>query len=116
MPSYKASDFIKAIPGTGGIIDVIRKRVGCEWHTAKRYIEGHPTVRQAYDNECERVADMAYSKVIEAIDSGDIATVKWYLTKKRKAEFGDALDVNNAGAVEIVVRYADDKRNDTDSA
>lgn len=35
---YTAAQFIEAIPGTGGIISAIAKRVGCDWITAKKYI------------------------------------------------------------------------------
>lgn len=116
MPSYKASDFIEKIPGTGGIIDTIAKRVGCNWHTAKRYVTEYATVKTAYDDEVEKVADMAVAVLLQSIKDGDVATAKWYLSKKRRGDFGETLDVNNEGAVEIVVRYADGRRNDTDSA
>jgi hypothetical protein len=31
---YTAEQFIKAIPGTGGIISAIARKVDCEWNTA----------------------------------------------------------------------------------
>ena len=37
--TYTAAQFIAAIPGTGGIITKIAEKVGCAWHTAKKYIE-----------------------------------------------------------------------------
>lgn len=103
---YKAEDFIKAIQGSGGIISVIASRVGCQWHTAKKYIEEYTTVKQAYDNECEQIIDISESVVIGNIkyaaklqadakipvDSGD---AKWWLTKKGKGRgFGDKLDID----------------------
>lgn len=94
---YKPIDFINAIPGSGGIIDTIRRRVGCQWHTAKKYIETHAVVKKAYEDEIERVTDMAHSVVINAISHDDVATAKWYLSKKRKEEFGDQLDITSAG-------------------
>ena len=36
---FTAKQFIKAIPGTGGIISALADKVGCGWHTAKRYIK-----------------------------------------------------------------------------
>lgn len=56
---FTAKDFIEAIPGTGGIVSTIAKAVGCEWHTAKKYIDNYPTVKQAYDDECEKNLDIA---------------------------------------------------------
>ena len=80
MASYTAAQFIKAIPGSGGIITVIADRVGCDWATAKRYITNYSTVEQAYNNERNRIVDLAETKIISAINEGDIQTVKWYLS------------------------------------
>ena len=91
---YKVSEFIKEIPGTGGIISTIAARVGCAWNTAKKYIEEHPTVQQAYKDECERVDDAAESVVMEAIKNKDVGTSKWWLSRKRRETFGDALRLN----------------------
>lgn len=80
---FRAQDFIDAMPGSGGIIATIAKRVGCDWHTAKKYIDAYPTVKAAYDAECERVLDLAETVIIEDIvKSKDTQTAKWYLTMK----------------------------------
>lgn len=81
---YRASDFIDAIPGSGGIISTIAKRVGCDWSTAKIAIDSTPTVKAAYDNECETVLDMAESVILKSIKDGDSGDAKWYLTRKGK--------------------------------
>lgn len=103
---YKAEQFIKAIPGSGGIIAVISSRVGCEWHTAQKYINDFPTVKAAYDDECERVADVAEGVVIKNIqfaakeqdntkkpvDSGD---AKWWLSRKARGRgYSDKMDID----------------------
>ena len=90
---YTASQFIAAIPGTGGIVSTIADRVGCRWETAKKYIDSYATVQQAYQDECERISDLATSTVLKAIRDGDVPTAKWWLTKKRKGEFGETLDL-----------------------
>ena len=77
---YSASQFIKAIPGSGGIIQVIASRVGCDWHTANRYVNEYATVREAYLAERETVLDIAEAQVIKAIKEGDISTIRWYLS------------------------------------
>lgn len=81
---YRAADFIDAIPGTGGIISTIARKVGCSWHTAKKYIVEYATVAQAYADECEGITDLAESTVIRAIKDGDVSAAKWYLTMKGK--------------------------------
>lgn len=82
---YKATDFIVAIPGSGGIISTIAKRVGCDWWTARRAIDSMPTVKEVYDSESETVLDMAESVLLKNIKEGDSADAKWYLSRKGKA-------------------------------
>lgn len=94
---YKAQDFIDAIPTSGGIITTIAERVGCAWNTAYKYIHEYATIKAAYDDECERVTDMAESVLIHNIrlaakkqrekEGGpvDSADAKWYLTRKGKS-------------------------------
>ena len=86
---YTTEQFRKAIVRSGGVIGVIAARVGCSWHTAKKYIDKFPTLRDAYDNELQFTNDIALSVVLQAIKEGDIGTAKWWLTKKRPLEFGD---------------------------
>jgi len=100
---YKAQDFISVIPGSGGIIATIAERVGCTWKTAHKYVNELATVREAYLDECETVNDKAESTLITAIESGDVSSAKWWLTKKRKPQFGDAVDITSAGeAIQVV--------------
>ena len=111
---YRASDFIKAIPGTGGIVATIAKRVGCDWHTAKKYITDYPTVQQAYQDECESVNDMVVGTILQAIKDGDVASAKWWASRKRKQEFGDAVDITSGGLPITVVNWDDNEQDNTD--
>ena len=45
--------------------------------------------------------------MFKAIRDGDIPTAKWYLTKKRKDEFGDAIDVTSGGKP-LIIDWDDD--------
>ena len=71
MANYTAAQFIKAIEDSGGIISTIARRVGCDWHTAKRYIEEYATVQQAYQDERNKVIDIA----IGVSNTGDASWV-----------------------------------------
>ena len=84
---FTAKQFITAIPGTGGIISTIAKRVGCEWHTAKKYIEEFPTIKLAYENEKHRIDDAAVSNIYKAIADGDLGTSKWWASMKLGDDF-----------------------------
>jgi hypothetical protein len=94
---FTAKQFTDAIPGTGGIIAAIAKRVGCDWHTAKRYIDTLPTVRQAYEDECSGIDDLAESTVIRAIKEGDVGSAKWWLEKRRRDKFADRQEIVVSG-------------------
>ena len=80
--AYKASQFIEAIPGSGGIISTIAARVGCHWHTARRFCMEVKAVKEVYDDEVEKTYDMAEAVVLKALQKEDIPTAKWYLTMK----------------------------------
>lgn len=113
---FKAQDFIDAIPGTGGIISTIAKKVGCSWNTAKKYINTYPTVKAAYDAECEAVLDAAESVILADIQSKDTQTAKWYLTMKgRHRGYAPKQVVEQEGQLEIVLRW-DDNGTDDDNA
>ena len=79
---YTAQDFIDAIPNSAGIINTIAGRVGCDWHTAKKYIDNYPTIASAYDDECQKVLDLAETVVLQSLKDKDTQMAKWYLSMK----------------------------------
>ena len=109
---YKAQQFIDHIPGSGGIITTIAKRVGCAWHTAAKYIAEYPTVQQAYADETEFITDLAETELIKAIKDGDLSAVKFYLTTKGKDRGysqKSELDVTSGGE-KIILTWPDANR------
>jgi hypothetical protein len=82
---FTAKQFVEAIADSAGIVSTIAKRVGCDWHTAKKYITNYPTVLQAYEDECERVTDLAETMLIKSIQGGDLSAVRYYLSTKGKS-------------------------------
>ena len=82
---FTAQQFISAIPKSGGIVTKIAERVGCAWNTARKYIDTHPTVKQAYDDECENILDMAESALIKSVSEQEAWAVKYMLSTKGKA-------------------------------
>jgi len=102
---FTAEQFIKAIPGTGGIVSLIAKKVGCTWHTARKYIDRYATVQQAWRDECEAVLDLAETQAIGAIRKGDPQMVRWYLaTKGKQRGYTERHEVTGAegGAVRVI--------------
>jgi len=81
---FTADQFIEAIKGSGGIVTTIAERVGCSWSTARLFIDNHPTVLQAYNDENERMLDMSEAALFKSIKGGDTQDAKWHLSRKGK--------------------------------
>ena len=81
---FTAAQFIAAIPGSGGIVTQIAKKVGCSWNTARKYIDNHPSVQQAYNDECEAILDMAEAALFKQVSQEEAWAVKYLLATKGK--------------------------------
>ena len=103
-----AQQFIDAIPKSAGIISTIATRVGCDWHTAKKYIENYPTVKRAYDNEVERMLDLTESELLKKIQEGDFPAIKYYLsTKGKRRGFVESHEITGEDGGAIVIKWDD---------
>ena len=120
---YTAKQFIDAIPGTGGIVSTIADRVGCKWHTARKYIEEYPTVKDVYNEEIERVIDLAEGVLIQNIQIAakqakagrdvDTSDVKWFLSRKAKSRgYVERQEVTGAEGGKVQIEYVNDWRGD----
>ena len=110
---FTAAQFIKAIPGTGGIVTALAERVGCGWHTAKRYIEDYVTVAEAWEAERNRITDKAKHNIIKAINGGDLQNSKWWL-QVMDAEFIPKQETKHSGSVDLLIVNWDDDADDSD--
>lgn len=105
MASYKVKDFIDKIPGTGGIVSALADRVGCHWHTARRWIDEHPTITEAWEAERNKVTDRARHHIVKAIQEGDLQLCKWWLTvMDREFMPTSRQEVTGADGTPLVVR------------
>lgn len=98
---------MKAIDNSGGIISLIANRLGCEWHTAKRYIEMWEETKQAHVNELEKFKDICETTVLKAVQDGDVQTAKWVLSHRaRDRGYGDKIEVDGQvfGEIKIIVQ------------
>lgn len=115
---YTAERFINAIPGTGGIIKVLADRVGCDWHTARKYTREYATVAQAWEAERNSITDKARHNIVKAIAKGDLQMSKWWL-QTMDEEFVPRLkqEVTGANGGPLKVVYVNDWRDPlTDTA
>src|SRR3972149_10177815 len=97
---YTCEQFEAAIPGSGGIISTIARRVGCHWEVAKKFIDVHATLKTLYESELEVNLDVAESLIITNIKIAsskqqagiksekpelvDTTDAKWFVSKKGK--------------------------------
>jgi len=108
LASYSAKQFIKAIPNTGGVISAIADKVGCSWHTAKKYIDEYSTINEAWQEERNRITDKARNNIIKAIEKNDIQMSKWWL-QVMDDEFvpRERREVTGADGGKIIVSISD---------
>ena len=102
---FHTAQFTEAIKGSRGIITTIAKRVGCSWRTARKYIMKHPSIKSAYEDECEGILDVAESVVIGNVyremrmqqnseEPIDAPNAKWFLARKGRGRgYGDHLEM-----------------------
>lgn len=115
--TYKAKTFIDAIPGTGGNISRIARKVGCSWWTVKRAIERYPTVYRAHRDEWEKISDKAEDNIVQVINSGGkdpetgakldpdparLSTSKWWLSRMRRDEYTERQEITGADGEPLV--------------
>jgi Mn-dependent DtxR family transcriptional regulator len=84
MPNYTEEQILKAISGSRAIMSTIADRLGCTWHTAKKYVEKYPNCVRALEDETESLIDTVENKAIELMEKGDSSMVKYYLSTKGK--------------------------------
>lgn len=68
---------------------------GVDRQTYYDWCKKHPGFKEEMERLREKPVLKAYQTIAKDLDKVD--TAKWYLTKKRKAEFGDAVDVTSGG-------------------
>lgn len=78
MPKdYDITTIREAVKGSRGFYSVIADRLGCEWHTAKKYVEMHEETKQMHINEDEANIDNSESKLFEKINGVEVTTGKF---------------------------------------
>jgi len=97
-----------AIPGSGGVIARICKVSGYSWAATRDFIAADPVLAEMLRDEEETVDDMAEATVIQKIRDGDEASARWWLARRRRARFGDNVDVTSDGKAISIVRVGVD--------
>ena len=93
---YTIAQIKKAIEGSGGIVSTVARKLGCNWNTARKKIEGTEETQQAYKDEVERMVDAAETVIYTSItEEKNTQDAKWFLSKKGKHRgYGDQVEVS----------------------
>lgn len=114
---YTAQQFIDAIPGTGGIITAIAKKIGCTWHTAQRYITDYPTIQRAWQDERETILDMSEMALFGQVKNGESWAVKYVLSTLGKSRgYTERTEVTGADGGPLTVHVVYDGTDGADNA
>ena len=81
---FKAEQFLEAIPGSGGFVTTIAKRVGCSRKTVYAGIANYPTVKQAVQDEKDALKDMAENELLRQIKEGNTTATIFFLKTQGK--------------------------------
>lgn len=76
-------------------------------NTLYDYIKQNPSFSHRKEQLKKRVDIKAKTKVIEAINIGDMATAKWWLERKCKDEFSLKTETEHSGEIKSKVVYID---------
>jgi len=104
---------LKAIQGTGGLKSTIAVKLGVHYRTVLNYEAKYETVKQAIEEEKEKILDEAESNLFVRIKEGDEDTSKWFLARKgRDRGYSEktSQEVEHTGEIKNVleVRYEKD--------
>ena len=100
--------FLRALDGTGGLTSLIAARLDCVPRTVQKILErsGWEDVAEAYQEECDRVTDLAETVVIKAMQQETdpllaVTTAKWFLQRRGKDRgFGEETKVKHEGHID----------------
>lgn len=106
MPKYTVGQFEEAIPKSGGVIATIARRVGCDWHTADKFIRKHDKLAQMLEDECQTIDDLAESVLIKAMQEGDVGSARWWLERRRRGRYATRQEVTGADAGPMVINLS----------
>jgi len=97
---------LTAIEGTGGLKTAIATKLGVHRMTVFNYEKKYETVRQAIEDETEKILDKAESVLFVRVQEGDEDTCKWILARKGKNRgYSEKIDTEQKIEGEVKLKY-----------
>ena len=104
---FTVEQIVAAIRGSGGVMTNVKKRLKCDWITAKKYVLKWPETREEWEAERETTVDRAEIELRKQIDAGEAWAVKFTLStlgKNRGFTERTELTGANGEALDVTVR------------
>lgn len=84
MKHYTKDQLLEAIKNSGGITAEIARRLGCDWMTARKYIERYRATHDAMIAENEAMLDQVERCAYDSAMAGDGPMIRYILSTKGK--------------------------------
>lgn len=109
----KKETVLTAIENSGGIVNTVAKKLDCNWNTARKYINEWEDTQAAFQDEKEKIIDMAEGVVYNSIKEGNTQDAKWILaTLGKKRGFSEKHEIEHSGPggspLEIKIHWGDE--------
>lgn len=96
--AISATKAIAAIEDSGGFVTQIAKRLDCTRKTVYNLIDKYPTVKEALEDEREKLKDMTEGKLLAQIKTGNMTAIIFYLkTQAKDRGYIERQDITSLG-------------------
>lgn len=94
-----------AILRSDGVMINVARVMKCDWNTAKKYVHKWPDLLDLFNEQGQKVTDLAENNVINEVKRGkEWATKFWLTTRGRDRGFGDRQEIEQIGEINVRVK------------
>ena len=89
----------EALVKARGLQTVAAQMLGCEWKTVREYVKRYPECAEALELANTALGDLAETKLVDNISTGDQRAIEFYLKSKHKQRgYAEKTQVELTGA------------------
>jgi len=98
-------EMAEALIKARGLQTVAAGMLGCDWSTVRRYVQQYPECAEALELANTALGDLAETKLVDNINTGDQRAIEFYLKSKHKQRgYAEKTQVELTGAAGGPVR------------
>ena len=111
-----AKKAIQAIQGSGGFVTTVAQRLECSRQYVYTLMNKYATVREALEDEREKIKDMAEGELLKQIRGGNMTAIIFYLktqgkhlgyVERQELSGPDGQKIEHVTTIEIVKDYGE---------